>query len=120
MYCRVFTCTCGICALTKHPDMVSMWTRSTWSPNSVRRGFIMAVSQLALFKAYRNSPRQHVERVISLVLVVVLSLIAASCGTSQNSNSNQQALALSGSLPGGAVNQTYNAVLSVNGGSNPY
>lgn len=80
----------------------------------------MAVSQLALFEDYRNSSRQHVERVISLVLVVTVCLIAASCGTSQSSNSNPQALALSGSLPGGAVSQPYNAVLSVNGGSNPY
>lgn len=80
----------------------------------------MAVSQFALFEDYRNPSRPHVERVISLVLVVMLSLIAASCGTSQTSNSNQQALSLSQSLPSGAVSQYYNAVLSVNGGSNPY
>ena len=75
---------------------------------------------LALFDDYRNSSRPQVERVLSLLLVLMLSLIAASCGTSQGSNANQQALALSQSLPGGAVSQTYNAVLSVNGGSNPY
>ena len=80
----------------------------------------MAVFQLALFEDYRNSSRQHVERVISLVLVALLSLIAVSCGSAQNSNMNPQALTLSASLPGGAVNQTYNAVLSVNGGTNPY
>jgi len=56
-----------------------------------------------------------------LALVAVLSLIAASCGTSaQGSNSNPEALALFGALPSGSVNQTYNAVLSVTGGSNPY
>jgi hypothetical protein len=80
----------------------------------------MAVSQLALFEDYRNSSRPQVERVFLLVLVVIVSLIATSCGTSQTSNSNLQALALSQSLPGGAVSQPYNAVLSVNGGSNPY
>ena len=79
----------------------------------------MAVTQSALFEDYRNSSRPHVERVILVVMVVMVSLIAASCGT-QTSSSSQQALALSASLPGGSVNQTYNAVLSVSGGSNPY
>ena len=82
----------------------------------------MPVSQWALFKDYRNSSRQQVERVFALLLVVMISLIATSCGTNASAanNNSPQALTLSGSLPGGSVNQTYNAVLSVNGGSNPY
>jgi hypothetical protein len=80
----------------------------------------MAVSQLAIFKDYRNASRPQVERVFSLILLVIISLIATSCGTAQGSSANQQALTLSQSLPSGAVSQPYNAVLSVNGGSNPY
>lgn len=83
----------------------------------------MAVSQFALFGDCRKfSHRQHIERVVSLLLVLMVTLIAVSCGTNaQGSNNNSpQALTLSASLPGGSVSQTYNAVLSVNGGSNPY
>src|ERR1700722_14174768 len=83
----------------------------------------MAVSQFALFGDCRKfSHRQQVERVIALLVVLMVTLIAVSCGTNaQGSNNNSpQALTLSASLPGGSVSQTYNAVLSVNGGSNPY
>jgi len=69
----------------------------------------------------RNSSRKFVERLFALAFVASVTLIAASCGTSQAASNNQpQSLAILGSLPGGSVHQDYNAVLSVNGGASPY
>ncbi len=62
----------------------------------------------------------HVERVFALGLVLILAFLTASCGTTAQANGSPQSLAISGSLPGGAVHQSYNAVLSVNGGTSPY
>jgi len=67
-----------------------------------------------------NSSRKLVERVLAAAVVAALTLIAASCGTSQAASNPAQSLAILGSLPGGAVQQDYNAVLTVNGGSSPY
>ncbi len=43
-----------------------------------------------------------------------------SCGTIAQAAGRQDRLGLYGSLPAGAVNQSYNAVLTVTGGSSPY
>jgi hypothetical protein len=81
----------------------------------------MQVSEFVLLGDYRNSSRMHVERVFALGLVLILAFLTASCGTNaQASGNSPQSLAISGSLPGGAVHQSYNAVLSVNGGTSPY
>ncbi|MGA7687024.1 MAG: Ig domain-containing protein [Terriglobales bacterium] len=83
---------------------------------------MMAVSEIALFGDCRKFSRKGVERAFALVLVLTVSLITVSCGSNaQGANSNSpQALVVSGSLPAGAVDQSYNAVLSVNGGTSPY
>jgi len=55
--------------------------------------------------------------------IFIAAVMTASCGlTGQNSNSQIKAnnLMLSGSLPSTTTSETYNAVLSVNGGNTPY
>ncbi len=60
-------------------------------------------------------------RIYLAVILIAISLILSSCGTSASASSAQgQALALSGTLPAGEVSQSYNAVLSVSGGASPY
>ena len=59
----------------------------------------------------------------ALMVLLLAALLTASCGAADQSGNNDgqtQALALSGSLPGGAVQQSYNAVLTVSGGAPPY
>jgi len=58
----------------------------------------------------------------SLILLVAVTLITTSCGTiAQASGSGGNGnLVLSPTLPGGPVDQPYNAVLSVSGGNSPY
>ncbi len=81
----------------------------------------MAVSEFVFIANYRESSRAYAERAFAFVLVLMLVLLTVSCGTvAEGANSSGQALAISGSLPTGAVHQTYNAVLSVNGGTSPY
>ena len=81
----------------------------------------MAVSEFLLFSNHLPPSRKSVERVFAFVLILMVSLLTVSCGTTAQANINQQqSLALSGSLPGGAVQQSYNAVLSVAGGNSPY
>jgi hypothetical protein len=83
---------------------------------------MMAVSEIALFGDCRKFSRKGVERAFALAFVLTVALITVSCGSNaQGANSNSpQALVVSGSLPSGAVDQSYNAVLSVNGGATPY
>ena len=71
---------------------------------------------------HARSLRRHVECASALILLLVVSLITTSCGTVSAAapTNSAQALALSGTLPGGTVNQPYNAVLSVGGGVSPY
>ncbi len=64
--------------------------------------------------------RRRAENFSALVLLFVICLISASCGTVQANGNQPQPLALSGSLPAGSINQSYNAVLSVSGGASPY
>jgi hypothetical protein len=54
----------------------------------------------------------------ALLLALVLTTI--SCGTVAQAAGTQKQLGLHGSLPAGTVNQSYNAVLTVTGGSSPY
>jgi hypothetical protein len=65
-----------------------------------------------------------VPRLGTLLLVLLAALISAGCGASaqavRGQSSNPSALTLSGTLPTGIASQTYNAVLSVSGGSAPY
>jgi len=57
----------------------------------------------------------------ALLLVLLVTLFGVACGTSaQAAGSNANSLTLSGTLPAGTANQTYNAVLNVSGGNAPY
>ena len=81
----------------------------------------MSVLKFALFGDYGQSSRRNVEHAFALALILLVALLTVSCGTvAQGANSSGQSLALSGSLPAGTVNQSYNAVLSVGGGASPY
>ena len=57
-------------------------------------------------------------------MVLLAALITAGCGafapTASGENSNSRALTVSGTLPIGIANQTYNTVLTVRGGTPPY
>ncbi len=59
-----------------------------------------------------------------LALAIVICLLASSCGMPAQAAGAQAAppnsLAVRGSLPPASINQAYNAVLSVGGGSSPY
>jgi hypothetical protein len=81
----------------------------------------MAVSEFVLLGTHQPPVRTYVERASALVFLLIISLLTASCGTTAQANSNSpQSLAVAGSLPGGALRQPYNAVLSVSGGNSPY
>lgn len=61
------------------------------------------------------------QRVNILVVLLAVTLLTTSCGTvAQAAGASPQTLALRGSLPSGTVNDSYNAVLAVSGGSAPY
>ena len=65
--------------------------------------------------------QRYVTRIGILIFLLVMTLITISCGTvAQAAGHNDGSLVLSGSLPAGSVNQSYNAVLSVSGGNSPY
>lgn len=57
-----------------------------------------------------------------LLLVLLAALLTAGCGTSAQAGGggNSHSLTLSGKLPAGITNQSYNAVLTVSGGNSPY
>lgn len=71
---------------------------------------------------HARSARRDVHCVSLLLILLVITFITVSCGTvsAAPANNSGQTLALSGGLPAGAVNQPYNAVLSVGGGASPY
>jgi len=64
--------------------------------------------------------QRSITRIGALMLLLVITLITISCGTVAQASGSGNSLALSGSLPAGTVNQSYNAVLSVSGGNSPY
>jgi len=80
----------------------------------------MAVSEFARNIDRRQSSQQQVVSATVLALALMAALTSISCGTSAQAGNGAQSLALSGSLPQGALHQSYNAVLSVNGGASPY
>ncbi len=80
----------------------------------------MAVLEVVHFSNYQPPVRKYVERAFALVFILMVSLLVTSCGTAQANSNSPQSLAIAGSLPGGAVHQSYNAVLSVAGGNSPY
>jgi hypothetical protein len=72
---------------------------------------------------FRISPGAA-QRLSALILLLVVALMTTGCGTVAQAagaqNDKLHRLNLSGSFPTGTVNQSYNAVVSVNGGDSPY
>ncbi len=65
------------------------------------------------------------QRATILVVLAALTLMTTSCGTAAQAagaagRGTPHTLALSGNIPTGIVNESYNAVLTVSGGSSPY
>jgi hypothetical protein len=65
------------------------------------------------------------QRIGILLTLLSLALLTTSCGTVAQAASGHSAVApqslnLSGNLPAGSVNESYNAVLAVGGGTSPY
>jgi len=62
------------------------------------------------------------QRLSIVILMLAVALITTSCGSVAHAANNEgpRALNLAGTLPGGAVNEPYNAVLAVAGGNSPY
>lgn len=81
----------------------------------------MVMTAVGSCHTHKGLSQGYVTRIGVLIFLLVITLITISCGTvAQAAGHNDGGLALSGSLPGGTVNQSYNAVLSVSGGSSPY
>src|SRR5271166_3544894 len=80
----------------------------------------MLVTEVVFPRNHARSLQRRGQCVSALLLLLVVTLITTSCGTVSAAPSSGQSLALSGALPAGSVNQPYNAVLSVGGGSSPY
>ena len=78
----------------------------------------MLANAVRLLNSYSQISRRPARCLGVLTLLLVVTLLTTSCGMPAEANGN--ALALSGALPGGTVNESYNAVLSVGGGSSPY
>ena len=79
----------------------------------------------ALLKSYPGFSSALAQRLSALILILAVALITTSCGSvaqaaSATNGENPHLLNLGGSLPGGAVNEPYNAVLAVGGGNSPY
>ena len=71
---------------------------------------------------FRLSPTL-VRSLSALLLLVAATMATTSCGTNAQAAGNneaQQSLKLSGSLPTGTINESYNAVIAVAGGGSPY
>jgi hypothetical protein len=65
------------------------------------------------------------QRLSVLILLLAVALMTTSCGTLAQANGTKDngtsnSLNLSGNLPPGTVNESYNTVLAVGGGSSPY
>ena len=81
----------------------------------------MPLPEVGFLRNCKNISYRNLGRISALVIVVlVIALNTASCGTTAPGSSNGNSLTLSGSLPAGTVSQAYNAVLNVSGGSSPY
>src|SRR6202522_3605761 len=85
----------------------------------------MFESQDALLNSYSKFSPARRQRLRFLVLSVAVELRTTSCGSvaqaaSASHDESSHSLNLAGSLPGGAINEPYNAVLAVGGGNSPY
>lgn len=81
----------------------------------------MLLTEVVLSGNHARYSRGRVQCVTSSLLLLAITLITTSCGLVSAAPANGgQSLALSGTLPDGSVNQSYNAVLSVGGGASPY
>src|SRR5271169_2884266 len=63
------------------------------------------------------------QRLNVMIVLLLLAFVTTSCGMpahAAGAQAKQNNLNLYGNLPSGTVSQTYNAVLSVSGGSSPY
>jgi hypothetical protein len=85
----------------------------------------MFKSEGAFLKCHSRFSRALAQRPSVLILLLAAALLTTSCGTLAQANGTQSkgapnTLNLSGNLPAGTVNESYNAVLAVSGGSSPY
>ncbi len=80
------------------------------------------MSEVGFCSNHGRLSQRYVTRIGALMLLLVMTLITILCGTvAQASGRYDGGLVLSGALPVRiAVNQSYNAVLSVSGGNSPY
>ena len=69
-----------------------------------------------------RSIRILVAQLGTLLLIFVVAVVSAGCGTSAQANGSAAShnLILSAKLPAGIANQSYNSVLTVSGGTSPY
>lgn len=79
----------------------------------------------ALLNCHSRFSSALAQRLSFLILVLAVALMTTSCGTLAQANGTQgngtsNSLKLSGNLPAGTVNESYNAVLAVGGGRSPY
>ncbi len=81
-------------------------------------------SEDAFLECHSRFPSQSTQRLSLLILLAAVALITSSCGpvaqAAGTSSTSKTSLKLSGTLPGGLVHQSYNAVLAVSGGKSPY
>jgi hypothetical protein len=85
----------------------------------------MFESQDALLNSYSKFSPALAQRLSVLILMLAVALMTTSCGSvaqaaSASHDESSHSLNLAGSLPGGAINEPYNAVLAVGGGNSPY
>lgn len=75
-------------------------------------------------KNFRSGLMRILERThapqLGVLLVLLAALISTGCGNTTSSSPTTQSLHLSASFPSGTADESYNAVISVSGGSAPY
>jgi hypothetical protein len=74
----------------------------------------------ALLESHSRFSFAQAQRLGIALLIVGLVLMTSSCGSVAQAAGTQNQLGVYGNLPQGTVNQSYNAVLTVTGGSSPY
>src|ERR1700675_4538874 len=82
-------------------------------------------SKSALLKCHSKFSPALAQRVSLVILLLAVALTTTSCGTlaqaaGTQSNATPNNLILHGNFPASTVNESYNAVLAVGGGSSPY
>ena len=103
-----------------------------YSPNFHKvKGLAMFETKDAFLNSHSGFSPALAQRLSILILLLAVAMMTTSCGTPtqaagmQNTHADQNKpttnkLNLSGNLPVGTVNESYNAVLAVGGGSSPY